>query len=172
MKLIVGLGNPGKEYEKTRHNVGFMVLDALHDSWTLNKKFNAEIAEQILNDVKVILAKPLTFMNASGEAVQTIAHFYKIKPEDIIIVHDDKDIPFGTVKVQKERGDAGHNGVRSIVEHLKSNSFTRVRVGTASENKRKMEDTVKFVLSRFGLFEKSKVKEVIKKAVDEIRKLL
>lgn len=172
MKLIVGLGNPGKEYEKTRHNVGFMVLDALHDSWKLNKKFNAEIAEITLNNVKVILTKPLTFMNASGEAVQTIAHFYKIKPEDIIVVHDDKDIPLGTVKVQKERGDAGHNGVRSIVEYLKSKAFTRVRVGTASENKRKMEDTTKFVLSRFGLFEKSKLREAIEKAANEIQKLI
>lgn len=172
MKLIVGLGNPGKEYEKTRHNVGFMVLDALHDSWKLNKKFNAEIAETTLNDVKVILAKPLTFMNASGEAVQTIAHFYKINPEDIIVVHDDKDIPLGTVKVQKERGDAGHNGVRSIVEHLKSNAFTRVRVGTASENKRKMQDTTKFVLSRFGLFEKTKFRDAIELAIQKIKELL
>lgn len=172
MKLIVGLGNPGKQYEKTRHNVGFMVLNALHDQWELSKKFNAEVGEYSVKKEKIIFGKPMTYMNDSGEAVQLIAHFYKIKPKDIIVVHDDKDLPLGDIKVQSNRGDAGHNGVKSIVEHVNSNDFTRVRVGIASENEKKMADTSEFVLSKFGLFEKSKLKESITAAVQKITALL
>lgn len=176
MKLIVGLGNPGKEYEKTRHNVGWLVLDALAETfgsrWQESTKANALYQKIDLNGHEVELVKPTTYMNNSGQAVAYIKRKHNLNVEDIIVVHDDKDIPLGTVKVQKERGDAGHNGVRSIVEHLKSNAFTRVRVGTASENKRKMQDTTKFVLSRFGLFEKSKFRDAIELAIQKIKELL
>lgn len=181
MKLIVGLGNPGKQYEKTRHNVGFMVLDALQkelseykiNKWETSKKFNAEICGvTVSHDNKIILAKPLTFMNDSGVAVQLIAHFYQMTHRDIIVVHDDKDIMLGEIKVQTDRSSAGHNGVESIITHIGTRDFTRVRVGIKRANERGMQDTAKFVLSKFGIFERKKVEDVIKKSVEEIKKML
>lgn len=175
MKLIVGLGNPGKKYAKTRHNVGFMVIDALHESlsgfqvssWELSKKFNAEIAGCTMHGEKVILAKPMTFMNASGEAVQLIGHFYKLVPDDILVIHDDKDIPLGEIKYQENRSHAGHNGVRSIIDHIGSQDFARLRCGIASQNPKKMEDVPTFVLKNFGLLERSHVDQMITEAVKQ-----
>ncbi len=179
MKLIVGLGNPGKKYEKTRHNAGFMALDLLHkrlssyqiQPWELSHKFNAYIAECMVEGGKIILMKPATFMNASGEALQMILHFYKLSPKDIIIVHDDKDIPLGEIKVQQDRGHAGHNGVRSIMEHLSTQVFTRIRIGIAGEPE-KMGDVPTFVLKKFGLFEKKKLQEALTKTTDTIAALI
>jgi len=180
MNLIVGLGNPGKTYQKTRHNIGFMVLEALQkkliasgiSNWELSKKFNAEVCGLTLNNEKIILAKPMTFMNNSGEAVQLITHFYKLTIGDLIVVHDDKDLKLGDIRVQIDRSDAGHNGVKSIIEHLKTQNFTRVRIGIAVENEKKMKDTADFVLGRFGLLERKKVEELINKSVEEILKLI
>jgi len=180
MKLIVGLGNPGKKYEKTRHNVGFLVLDQLHDNllsynindWELSKKFNALISGCVINNEKTILAKPMTYMNKSGEAVQNIGHFYKLRQKDIVIVHDDKDILLGELKVQENRGPAGHNGIKSIIEYIGTQDFTRVRIGIASENKKKMSDIPKFVLSKFGVLEKKKLQKSIDEAIDKIMKII
>ena len=146
MKLVVGLGNPGKKYEKTRHNVGFIVLDSLKKdltkydigNWELSKKFNAEICGCTINGEKIILAKPMTYMNHSGQSVQLLAHFYKITPEDIVVAHDDKDLNLGIVKNQINRGHAGHNGIKSIIEHIKTQNFHRIRVGIASTNATKI----------------------------------
>ena len=178
MKLIVGLGNPGKEYERTRHNVGFFVLDALREKlkqegvnqWELSKKFNALVAGCTINNDKIILAKPMTFMNDSGVSVQLLMHFYKITPTDLIVVHDDKDIALGTFKIQTDRGAAGHNGVTSIIERIGSQNFTRIRIGIAPSNPKKMAEVDKFVLGRFGLFEKNTVGAVMEKVVEEILK--
>lgn len=180
MKLIIGLGNPGKKYEKTRHNVGFMVLDRLHQElkkyniseWELSKKFNSQISGCTVNSDKIILAKPMTFMNTSGQAVQLITQYYKIEPESIIVVHDDKDIKLGEIKIQKDRGHAGHNGIRSIIDHIGSQNFTRIRIGIASDNEKKMMDIPKFVLGKFGIFEKGKLETTIKKALEEIIKTM
>lgn len=180
MKLIVGLGNPGKRYEKTRHNVGFMVLDKLHDElrssgineWNLNKKFNAYISGCTIHGEKIILAKPLTFMNRSGETVGLIAHYYKMSHEDIVIVHDDKDIDLGEVKIQQDRGHAGHNGIRSIIEHVGTKDFMRIRVGVKSDNERKMKNTAKFVLGKFGVFEKRSLMQAIDMSVKEILSII
>lgn len=180
MKLIIGLGNPGKKYEKTRHNVGFMVLENLKNeltkygasSWELSKKFNAEICGCTINGNKIILARPMTYMNQSGLAVQLIAHFYKMTSKDIIVVHDDKDLDLGQIKVQVNRGSAGHNGIKSIIEHIKSQDFYRVRVGIASANKNKMKDIPKFVLQKFSIFEKKNLDKTITKATKEILDLL
>lgn len=180
MKLIVGLGNPGKNYEKTRHNVGFMVLDELFKSlekyniskWELSKKFNAMICGGEVNGQKIILAKPMTFMNSSGQTVQLIGHYYNIVPRDIIVVHDDKDIKLGELKIQTDRGHAGHNGVRSIIEQIGSQDFTRIRVGIASANAKKMDDIANFVLKKFGLFEKATLEKSIDQAIKEVLKML
>lgn len=180
MKLIVGLGNPGKEYDRTRHNAGFLALDALHEKlaeekinpWELSKKFNATIAGCTLNNDKIILAKPMTFVNDSGLSVQLLMHFYKMNAADLVVVHDDKDIPLGTFKIQTDRGAAGHNGVLSIIEHIGSQAFTRIRIGIAPTNPNKMKDVSEFVLGKFGLFEKNTVISVIEKVVEEIIKKL
>jgi len=174
MKLIIGLGNPGKQYEKTRHNVGWVVLDKLSRALTSalysqNNKFKSEISEGEMNGKKIIFAKPQTFMNNSGEAIRTIIDFYKINPEnDLIVIHDDKDIPLGEVKIQKNKSSAGHNGVQSIINYLKTQNFTRVRIGVAPQDPNKIGDTAKFVLKKFGLFEKKKLSEGIDKAVQII----
>lgn len=180
MKLFIGLGNPGKKYEKTRHNVGFMALDRLREmlktnnisEWELSKKFNSQICGCTVNGEKVILAKPMTFMNASGQAVQLIVQYYKILPEEITVIHDDKDIKLGEVRIQQDRGHAGHNGIRSIIENIGSQNFTRVRIGIASDNEKKMADTANFVLGKFGIFEKGKLTDAIKKALEEITKTM
>ncbi|HOX60558.1 MAG TPA: aminoacyl-tRNA hydrolase [Candidatus Magasanikbacteria bacterium] len=175
MKLIVGLGNPGKQYEKTRHNYGFMVLDALRErlsshgagKWELSRKFNAEICGTNYGGERVILAKPMTFMNESGLSVQLLAHYYKILPADILIIHDDKDLQLGLVKVQFDRGHAGHNGVRSIIERLHTQAFARVRLGIAPNNLKKMADTADFVLDKFGLLERGTVRQATDEALKE-----
>ena len=180
MKIIVGLGNPGKKYERTRHNVGFLIVEELAkklqtegiSKWELSKKFNAEICGVTVGGKKIILVKPQTFMNESGVAVSLIAHFYKIPPQDIIVIHDDKDLKLDDVRIQTDRSHAGHNGVRSIIEHIGTQNFLRVRVGVASSNAKKMENTADFVLGKFGLLERSLVKKMIAKSVDEILKLL
>jgi len=180
MKLIVGLGNPGKTYQKTRHNIGFITLDALHEklheygvsNWELSKKFNAQVSGCAIHNEKIILAKPMTFMNHSGQSVQLIAHFYKMKASDIIVLHDDKDLKLGDLKIQTDRGDAGHNGVKSIIDHIGGKNFTRVRIGVASANERKMSDTAKFVLSKFGFMEKHQVDEMVERVTEEIIKII
>ncbi len=180
MKLIVGLGNPGKQYKKTRHNVGFLVLDALRDEllpyepslWEFSKKFNADISGCTVGGEKILLAKPQTFMNDSGMSVQAIAHFYQIPPRDSIVIHDDKDILLGDLKVQTNRGSAGHNGVQSIIERLGTEDFTRIRVGIRSHNEKHMRDTQSFVLGRFGFFERKEVESAIKRAAHEARALI
>lgn len=179
MKLIVGLGNPGKKYARTRHNVGFMALDFLRtrlaekytvSDWELSKKFNAEMCGTTIGSQKIILLKPMTFMNASGQSVQLAAAFYKLMPKDIVVVHDDKDLPLGEIRCQFDRGAAGHNGVHSIAEQLSTKAFERVRIGIASEDQKRMADMSAFVLSNFALFERSKIKKLLQQAAEEILK--
>ncbi|MFA4830581.1 MAG: aminoacyl-tRNA hydrolase [Patescibacteria group bacterium] len=180
MKIIIGLGNPGKDYQKTRHNAGFMVVDALCEKfkeygvsdWSLSKKFNAEVSEVKIKDENILLVKPMTFMNRSGETAHLIMRFYKLPPKDLIIIHDDKDLKLGEIKIQTDRGDAGHNGVKSVIEHLGTKDFTRVRVGIASEEEKKMSDTSKFVLGKFGIREKKRFNEAARRTVEEIKKVI
>lgn len=163
MKLIVGLGNPGKQYEKTRHNAGFLALDRFHDlvakqfdisPWELSKKFNGYIAGGTIKNEKIVLLKPTTFMNDSGQSLFLVASFYKIPTKDIIVVHDDIDIPLGEVKVQTNRGHAGHNGVRSVIDTTGTKEFTRVRIGIRPKNEKQLADRPAFVLQKFGILER------------------
>lgn len=170
MKLIVGLGNPGKEYEKTRHNLGFMVIDALAgrlgllDGFKMDKKFNAEIARK----GDLIFAKPQTFMNESGRAVQAIAQYFKIHPEEILIVHDDKDMELGKIRLRDQGSSGGHRGIASIIQALGTENFSRLKLGV--KGKREISDTSKFVLQKFSLFEKNKAKQLVEKATEKIIK--
>lgn len=173
MKLIIGLGNPGKKYEKTRHNLGFLVVDFLagNNEWKKSKKANCLYLKKQINSEKVELIKPLTFMNNSGKAVNYARKKHCINIEDIIVVHDDIDLPLGEIKIQKNRGPAGHNGVKSIIEHLKTKDFTRMRLGIKSDEQKNLE-TEKFVLQNFTSEEKKIVEEQIKRAVQIIRTTL
>lgn len=152
MKLIVGLGNPGDTYTNTRHNVGFMCVDFLADkleapAYTHNKKFDAEVTSGTSDAGKIILAKPQTYMNESGRAVNSIASYYDIEPKDIIIIHDDLDIDFGEFKIQMSKGPKGHNGIISVENHLSTPDFERVRIGVQSDAE--YERGKDFVLSKF-----------------------
>ena len=166
---IIGLGNPEKQYAKTRHNIGWMFVDSVQSikagnfsPWTENKKFRAEMSAGILNGQPITLVKPLTFMNESGVSVASICHFYKIEPKDILVAHDDKDLLLGDVRLESNRNHAGHNGVRSIIDHLKTKDFPRLRLGIATD-KLKTQGTVNFVLGKFGIFERGAVKAMLEK---------
>ncbi len=173
MKLIIGLGNPGKQYERTRHNAGFMALDLLAGTteFMLQKKFQAEIATLEIDGQKVIAAKPQTFMNESGLSTRALVDFYKLSPAKVVVVHDDKDIPLGKFRVQKDRGAAGHNGVASIIEHLGTKDFWRIRIGVATMEY-PIEDTAEFVLGKFAKEELAQLHEATERALLELKKIL
>ena len=175
MKLIIGLGNPGEEYEKTRHNAGFLTVDKIvlsneYPTLSTQSKFNSEISSGIVNDKKIIFVKPQTFMNNSGEAIRAIVDYYKISTEDIIIIHDDLDISLGEYKISKNKNSGGHKGVQSTIDHLDTKNFTRIRIGIMIENKK--TPTEKFVLEKFSKKEMEIVEKVIKEIENEIVKLL
>lgn len=133
IKLIVGLGNPGQQYEKTRHNAGFLFLERLvsdyNSFWTKEVKFQGWVANCHINSQKIVLLKPDTFMNRSGQSVGKIARYYKLAVDEILVVHDELDFVAGIVKLKKSGGHAGHNGLRDIIAHLGSKDFYRLRVG-------------------------------------------
>ncbi len=171
MKLIVGLGNPGEKYKNTRHNTGFMALDAVTSNFqfsiSFQSVFNAQISNGILENKKIILAKPQTFMNESGKAVKAITDYYKIPTQNITVIHDDLDIPLGEYKIVRGRGSAGHKGAQSIIDALGTKDFTRMRIGIGVENKKiPAED---FVLENFTKEEKKIIDEVIEKVCTEIK---
>ena len=152
MKLIFGLGNPGKQYSGTRHNVGFDTLDTIGlkqvAGFVKKDKFKAEIAELNLAGEKVLLARPVTFYNLVGESYHAICDFYKLPPEDTLIIHDELSLPFGTVRVREGGSDAGNNGIKSINQHGGQDSW-RLRVGVANELRALIGDT-DFVLGKFS----------------------
>lgn len=132
MKLIIGLGNPGAQYARTRHNVGYRVVDKLAEkfgwAWS-ERRSRAILASGTLGDEKIVLAKPTTYMNLSGEAVSELARWYKVAPEDILVIYDELDLPVGKVRLRAKGSAAGHNGMRDIIHHLHTNAFPRLRVG-------------------------------------------
>jgi PTH1 family peptidyl-tRNA hydrolase len=161
MKLIVGLGNPEKKYDGTRHNVGFALLDryaAVQDvEWQPKEKFKALVAE-LPTAEKVLLVKPTTYYNLVGESVRALADFYKIAPEHILVIHDDHVLPFGTLRTREQGSDAGNNGIKSINAHL-GPTTRRLRVGTHSELRDMMNDA-DYVLSKFSAAEKKELKQL------------
>jgi len=168
MILIVGLGNPGKEYAETRHNVGFFVVEKLRENlklgeFNLEKKFQVEIVK----GKNLILAKPQTFMNESGKAVSLLVNFYKINLENLWVAHDDIDIALGEYKIQKDKSSAGHKGVQSVIEALGAQKFNRLRIGIKTEALEKIPAEA-FVLQKFPAAEKKIIDETIKKALVEI----
>ena len=162
MKMIAGLGNPGSEYARTKHNVGFMFLDALAeklgaDNW--KTKYDALVAEARIGTEKVLLVKPLTYMNESGRAVGPLMSWYKLAPEDLIVVHDDMDIPAGTIRIRRKGSAGGHNGMKSILYHVGDENFPRLRIGIG----RPLPGWtgVKHVLAPFSEEDAPKIREAI-----------
>lgn len=133
IKLIVGLGNPGAQYEKTRHNAGFLFLDALAQarscSWSNKAEFQGLMTECALSGQKILMLKPQTYMNRSGQSVGKVARYYKIMPQEILVVHDELDFPAGVIKIKKDGGLAGNNGLKDIAAHLNTRDFYRLRIG-------------------------------------------
>jgi len=172
MKIIVGLGNPGDKYAKVRHNLGFMLLDEYVKKvdighWTLDGKLKAEI----IKTREIIFAKPQTFMNNSGLCIAALVKYFKISPEDVVIVHDELDLPLGKIKVRIGGAAAGHHGVESIINALKTDQFIRIRLGIgnlrtlSSERDGQHLKLEKFVLEPFMSVERPKVKHMVKQAV-------
>lgn len=174
MKLIVGLGNPGKEYENTRHNVGFSVLEEFTQQgnivWGNEAKANALIFRFKIGKEDVVLALPQSYMNLSGEVVVQLLHWFKLGIEDLIIVHDEIDLPFGTVQVRKGIGHAGNNGIRSIIEKLKTEDFIRVRIGIGATSGNISGE--KYVLGKFSDNEVRELKDIKLEAVEKIKLLV
>jgi len=176
MKLIIGLGNPGQEYDATRHNAGFRAVRAFHtlhadafDAW--KRKGNADVSTGLVRGTKIALAMPTTFMNASGEAVRRLADLWKVAPQDTVLVYDDLDLPLGAVRIRSSGGAGGHNGVRSVIEHLGSEDFPRIRIGVAGERRREIP-AEEYVLQRFERNELPMFEEAIERAAAALDVLL
>ncbi len=165
--MLAGLGNPGAKYARTRHNVGFRVVDSFAGrfSISLNKsRFDAEYSKVTIEGMKVILAKPQSFMNQSGFPLQKIAAYFKINTSDIIVVHDDLDLEFGKIKIVKNRGHGGHNGIKSIIQAFGTKDFIRVRIGIGRPHGSK--EVISHVLSSFQNNEERKLETIVEKSVD------
>ena len=159
MKLFIGLGNPGRLYTKTRHNIGFLVIDEFAKSLNAEintKKFNALVTQVMIQKEKVILMKPQTYMNLSGEAVIQAKNFYQIEDEDIIVVYDDVALPLGKLRLREKGSSGGHNGVKSIIQHLHTNEIKRIRIGIGSNE---FIDQKDYVLGKFSKEDQKILKE-------------
>jgi peptidyl-tRNA hydrolase, PTH1 family len=173
VKLIVGLGNPESRYHATRHNMGFLVIDALGAAHRIQLREHLPTAvygEGTIGAHGVVLAKPLTYMNASGEAVASLRSYFSLPPQDVVVIHDDLDLVLGRIKLKTKGGDAGHYGVRSIIECLGTGEFIRIRVGIGRPASK--DEVVSFVLSPFTPDELPLVDEAIRKAVEAIENIL
>lgn len=174
MKLIVGLGNPGTKYENTRHNIGFMVEDSMAKSEGLSWRVSRDLLCYWAKNSEYLLVKPTTFMNKSGEAVRSIAQFYKIDPASILVIHDDVDLPFGKIRISFDSMSAGHNGVQSVIKSLAGPDFARLRIGVSHprESEKPKKDPADYVLEKFTTSEEKKLPEVLSHAHEAIRSYL
>lgn len=183
MKIIVGLGNPGEQYKKTRHNAGLLILDDLIDELGLEWKSNRKFQAQICSKGDIFFVKPETYMNNSGQSVEAIMAYYKLLPKKLVllkeknsdlsniltIIHDDKDIELGKYKISIDSRSAGHNGVESIIKHLKTKNFRRIRIGIKTDLLHHVE-AKKFVLQRFDKNEMEIIKNISSNIIKEIKK--
>ena len=169
--LIVGLGNPGTEYRDTRHNAGFMLADTLAEKagarWRHEKKFFADVAECGLGGRRVLLVKPLTFMNASGESVAKLAAYHKVPAESVIVLVDDADLPLGTLRLRGEGSPGGHHGLESVEQHLSSRGYPRLRIGIARPQSG-VRDIAGHVLGRFGAEERTVLEKVLARGGEQV----
>ena len=182
IKLIIGIGNPDEQYQNTRHNVGFMMVDFIAkkndlDNFEFNKKLNALTLKGKVDDSSVILAKPQTYVNKTGEAAAKLKNFYKVKPEQILVIQDDLDVPFGNTKISFDKNSGGHKGIESIMRALKTKKFYRLRIGLAKpalqkarqqSDKKRDEFVVKMVLSKFSPSEQEQIKKIFKEGYEKL----
>lgn len=169
MFLVAGLGNPGPKYAKNRHNVGFMVVERLAGPGPWREKYKGRFARVRLGGEDVVLLEPLTFMNLSGESVQAAMQFFKVPPDRLLVVHDELDLPFGTVRLKKGGGVAGHNGLKSIVQHCGGPGFARLRVGIGRPERGAVES---HVLSDFSSEEGAALEDVLNDATRAVEAVL
>lgn len=162
MKVVVGLGNPGKKYDLTRHNIGFMMIDHFSQqynaSFKFDKKFNADICELNIDGEKVLLVKPLTFMNLSGDSVRKIMDYYHVDLDNLLVCHDDMAINFGQIKFKYNSSSGGQNGIKNIINHLGSQAFLRIKFGILNSQKTTANE---FVLGKFNRTEQQQLKEML-----------
>jgi PTH1 family peptidyl-tRNA hydrolase len=180
MKLIVGLGNPGPKYQLTRHNIGFMLIDALveaADQRRYKSEFKAETQKIVVGGEQVIVCKPQTFMNLSGESVQPLMTFYNLGLDDLLVVHDEVDVPFGQLRFQFKRGHGGHNGIRNIHQMMASDAYARLRLGVGrpqmvvtdtGEKVGPSQEVHAYVLSNFSKDEMTRMPDFLKMAIDGV----
>lgn len=166
MKLVVGLGNKGREYENTRHNMGFMLIDRYLQYKNITdkfkEKFNAIYIETTINNEKVIFIKPMTYMNNSGIAVRAFVDFYKLNSEDILVISDDLDLDLGKFRLRRNGSSGGHNGLKSIISHLGTDNFKRLRIGISNDK----DDVINYVLSKFSKKELNEIDTMFDTLVD------
>jgi peptidyl-tRNA hydrolase, PTH1 family len=174
VKLIVGLGNPGIEYESTPHNLGFLAIDRIADDLGVevrNRQCRALTARAVMGDEPVLLAKPETFMNLSGDSVRALVAKHQAKPEsDLIVIQDELDFPWGTLRIHRQRSSAGHNGIESIIEALGTQDFLRIRIGVAPD--RKVEDGQRYLLSPMRKAELKVVGEMLDTTAEAVKTIL
>lgn len=167
MILIVGLGNPGKQYEQTRHNIGFDVIDYMANKYNIDvnrKKFKGICGEGFIENKKVILLKPLTYMNLSGESIRELANFYKLEDDEIIVVYDDISLDIGRLRIREKGSAGGHNGIKSIIQNLGGDKFPRVKVGVGQPK----DNLVNHVLGKFSKEDREHIEKVIPVVSDAI----
>lgn len=167
MKLIAGLGNPGKQYEETRHNVGFMAIDELSKRLNIpldSFKFNGMYGAGNVGGEKIILVKPLTYMNLSGECLRPLMDYYNVEDEELVVIYDDLDIPVGKIRLRTKGSAGGHNGIKSIIQHLGTQEFKRIRIGIdRPQNGMKVVD---YVLGRFAPEEQEEIRQTVTKSAE------
>jgi PTH1 family peptidyl-tRNA hydrolase len=174
--LLVGLGNPGSEYDGTRHNIGFECLDAFVDKtdemgqWVDKKDLKSIMSTGQMGETRVIAIKPNTFMNLSGEAVQAVSHFYKIHPDQIVVLHDELDIDFGQIRMRKGGSAAGHNGIKSVTQHM-GEDYGRIRIGIGPKTPEQM-DSADFVLQKFSAEQASHLGELNREVIAILSELI
>ncbi|CAM3981688.1 aminoacyl-tRNA hydrolase [Smaragdicoccus niigatensis] len=172
--LVVGLGNPGPQYERTRHNVGQMVVDVLAarvgSGFRIHKKSGADVVEARLGSTKIVLAKPRTFMNVSGRQIGPLANFFGIPAENVIVIHDELDLEFGTIRLKRGGGEGGHNGLKSLTAALSTRDYLRVRFGIGRPPGR--QDPADFVLKPFSSVEQKELAVLVEHAADAAEQLL
>lgn len=167
MILIVGLGNPGKQYEQTRHNIGFDVIDYMANKYNIDvnrEKFKGLCGEGFIENKKVILLKPLTYMNLSGESIRELANFYKLENDEIIVVYDDISLDIGKLRIREKGSAGGHNGIKSIIQNLGGDKFPRVKVGVGQPK----DNLVNHVLGKFSKEDREHIEKVIPVVSDAI----
>jgi peptidyl-tRNA hydrolase, PTH1 family len=167
-RLIVGLGNPGAKFDRTRHNIGFDLVDQLAKRWQISvadqKKFQGLVGEGWVNRQKIVLLKPQTFMNLSGQSVRAVLDWYKLEPTEVLVLYDDLDLPLGKLRMRLSGSAGGHNGMKSIISHLGTNAFPRLRMGIGKSN----DETISHVLGKFSAAESAIMGEILQLAADAV----